>query len=663
MKIQFSRSAFAVVGNALAALIEPPPAIAPATWAARNMRLPDGPYKGELFNPEITPYLVEPLNFFASDSPGNKGVLRKSKQIGASTLAIAACGYTADVEPCDVFLVEPTDSNLADFNSEKFQRAIDDSPVLRTKVLPQTARSGRGSTTYVKRFPGGSILMAIATSTSDLRGKTRKKVIKDEASEYPDDLDGQGSPHDMIAGAYESFLATAEWKELSISTPVIKGACYIDAQFEAGDQRYWHVPCPHCGAEFVFRFDRKLFLFADVYPYGAHYAAPCCGGIIEAHEKDALVRKGRWIATAPGPGKHFSWHFDALSSPFVPWDVIAQRYIEAKDDPAKLKTFDNLVLGLAHEIKGDAPDHVRLLALREDYDRRRIPPRGLLLVAAADVQANAIYVEVTAFAPDRQSWVVEALVLEGDTSDPDRGAFLRLTEVFETFWPDSFGGQRRVDAFGVDFGFRSHVVYAWVRGRPNTFALKGGDGWSRAPLSSPSLVDLNLRGKKIARGAAIWTVGTWSLKAQFYADLRKPRLMEGAEIEPGGACHHGHWLDENYFQQITAEYLTDERFRGRTRRIWKERGANHFLDCRVYNLALADYLGLSRMTSDEWAHLAKLRGVPGDLNRPDMLAPDVVKIAATHALRGKNLAQSETFARWSPSTLPSRQSRRSSFMD
>jgi hypothetical protein len=63
------------------------------------------------------------------------------------------------------------------------------------------------------------MLMGIASSTSDLRGKTRKKVIRDEASEYADDLGGQGSPHDMIAGAYETFLASADWKNLSISTP------------------------------------------------------------------------------------------------------------------------------------------------------------------------------------------------------------------------------------------------------------------------------------------------------------------------------------------------------------------------------------------------------------------------------------------------------------
>lgn len=655
MSLQFKCSAISLIAGALASIIAPTEPISPSAWAAQNLVVPDGPYAGERFNPELTPYLVEPLDFFSNDDPANKLTIRKSAQTGFTLLAIAALGYSIDREPCRIMVVQPTDSALSEFNREKLQPAIDQTPALRSKVRSQTSRSSVGSTTYSKRYPGGSLTLAIATSTADLRSKTIKKVIKDEASEYPDDLDGQGSPHGMIEARYESFLATADWKELDISTPVIKGACYIDTEFDAGDQRFWNVSCPECEKEFVFEYG-KHFHFKDAFPFDAYYSTPCCGTVIEAHSKNALIRKGRWVARAPAPGKHRSYHFDALSSPFVPWDKIAERAIAARTDPAKQKTFDNLTLGIAHEVKGDAPDYVRLMALREDYDRARIPPRGLILVASADVQANGIYVEIAAFAPNRESWVVEALVLDGDTSDPETGAFAKLTAVYETLWRDSFGGQRRVAAFGVDSGFRSHVVYAWTRGRPNTFALKGADGWSRPPLSSPSLVDIDLGGKKIKQGAAVWTVGTWSLKAQFYADLRKQRLVEGAPIEPAGACHHGKFLDESYFTQITNEYLADEKFKGRQRKVWKERGPNHYLDCRIYNLALADYAGLSRLTSDEWVMLARMYGAPIEMQKPDMLAPDGTKLAASAPQVEKKSAPAPVAPR-------PRLARRSSYMD
>lgn len=631
--LRFKTNALAVIAGTLAAIVAPPEPIAPAAWAAANMVLPDGPYKGEKFNPAITPYLVEPLDFFADDCPDNKLTFRKSKQIGASTLAIAACGYTIDVEPCDVFLIEPTDANLTDFNGEKFQRVLDGTPALRAKIKPQTARSGKGSTTYIKRFAGGSILMAIATSTADLRGKTRKKVIKDEASEYPDDLDGQGSPHSMIAGAYESFLASGDWKEASISTPVIKGACYIDAQFEAGDQRYWHVDCPGCGEPFVFRFDRKQFVFNDTYPHDAHYVTACCGSVITCLEAKELVRKGRWIATAPGPGKHRSYHFDALSSPFVPWDTIAKRFIDAKDKPSELKAFDNLTLGLAHEVKGDAPDHVRLMERREDYAQGTIPPRGLLLVAGADVQHTGIWLEVVAFAQDRQSWCVDRTFLEGDTTDPERGAFVELTAWYDRAFPDAFGAQRQIDALAVDAGDggRANQVYAWSRGRHRAFAVKGMPGWTHPAIGTPTKVSINLKGKKIKGGATLWPVGTWSLKAEFYANLRKEGRKAGQEADPPGYCHFATWLDEPYFRQITAEYLKTVTFRGRSTRIWQESGPNHLLDCRVYASAMAEYLGLTRLTPEQWALLEKQRGVPLELQAPDLAAPELVKLAAAPA--------------------------------
>ena len=65
---------------------------------------------------------------------------------------------------------------------------------LRKLVRDQTSRSGEGSTALAKRFPGGSLKLAIANSAADLRSSTIRKAFLDEIDEYPDDLDGQGDP-------------------------------------------------------------------------------------------------------------------------------------------------------------------------------------------------------------------------------------------------------------------------------------------------------------------------------------------------------------------------------------------------------------------------------------------------------------------------------------
>ena len=140
-----------------------------------------------------------------------------------------------------------------------------------------------------------------------------------------------------------------------------------------------------------------------------------------------LYRAGEWRATKPEAGRFPTYHFDALSSPFVPWDDIAKRFVASGDDPAKLKAFWNLFLGLPYDMAGDAPDHDLLMQRREDYQPGRIPPGALLVTAFADVQMRGIYAEVVAWAPDQQSWTIFADYLDGATTEADAGAFARLT--------------------------------------------------------------------------------------------------------------------------------------------------------------------------------------------------------------------------------------------
>ena len=624
----------AVLVRALRAILAPPAELTPSLWAAVNLVLPDGPHAGERWDPYLTPYVLEPLDNMGPASPVNKQVIRKSAQTGFTIMAIAGVGHSIACDPHGgIMLVQPTQDALDKFIRDKLTPAIEATPALKTKVAPQIARSGEGSTAYNKRYPGGSLALVIANSSAALRSITKKRRIKDEASEYPRDLDGQGSPHAMIEARGETFLASGDWKETSISTPTIVGECYISEEFERGDQRYWHVDCPGCGEPFIFRFGHN-FKFNDTYPYKAHYIAPCCGTVIEGHQKDALVRAGSrhaarredglpngWIATEPGPGKFPSYHFDSLSSPFVPWDAIAERWlkVQAQNDQSELKAFWNLTRGEAFEMRGDAPDHVRLFERREDYPPERIPPGALLLTAAADVQMRGIYVEVVAHAPDRQSWTIYADYLDGVTTDADRGAFAALTELYNRIWPDAYGNAWRIDEFGVDSGYRADVVYEWTRRHYGTKALKGIDGWHKPALGVAVDVDVTYSGRRFKGGAKLRSVGTWPLKSAFYSDLALTPVSEGsALIYPPGYCHFGLFLDENYFRQLTAEYVETETYRGRPRRVWKQSSReNHFLDCRIYNRALA-YAYFTSFTGDDWAQRAKERVAR---EAPDLFTP------------------------------------------
>ena len=77
----------------------------------------------------------------------------------------------------------------------------------------------------------------------------------------------------------------------------------------------------------------------------------------------------KWIAENPAAydeGVRSFW-LNAFSSPWTPWEKIALKFLQAKDDPQKLKVVYNTLLGELWEDRGDIADEDTMLARREDY--------------------------------------------------------------------------------------------------------------------------------------------------------------------------------------------------------------------------------------------------------------------------------------------------------
>lgn len=638
------RKAFRVVALALALGLAPDPAVSPAAWATENLVVADGPLAGHRWSMDQTPYAREILDCLSVHHPATRVSVRKSSQVGLTQAGIAWLGSIIDNTPARALVVFPTIPAVQEFNREKFAPTIESSPRLAAKVSEAKSRSARASTALSKRFPGGSITLTGANSASDLRSKTAKFLFCDEVDEWPLDLDKQGDPMKMADARQIAFHATADYKKLECSTPRIKGASRIDDAFEAGDQRYWQVPCPECG-----EYQRLIFKnlkFEKAWPFEASYQCAHCGSLIAHGRKNAMIDAGRWVAEKPEPGRHPSFHIDALTSKFTTWDILAEEFQAAKDDPVKLKAFVNLWLGEAWEERGEAPEWQRLFARRDDYRPRHVPVGGVILTGAADVQADGIFYEIVAWGARRESWSVDIGWLDGDTADPASPVWAKLDEVYSRRYPDAYGNSWPVDKFAVDSGHNANTVYQWTRKRARAMAIKGADGWHHAAISSaPTKVDVTLAGKKKKRrGAELWHIGTWPLKAELYANLRKDGRRDGAELDPPGFCHFTEALhDERFFKQLTAEHLADHERKGRIVKEWVASGPNHYHDCRIYNMALAIHLGLGVMTDREWAVWVAVRTRP---------APQADLIAAIDAAPPVAEPSAETPAVSSPASSP-----------
>jgi phage terminase large subunit GpA-like protein len=642
-------SALKLIASRLAIVLRPAEPISLSRWLASNVELVDGPAAGSLWTAAGAPYLVEIADCLSDDHPCNFVTVRKSQQSGASILALGWCLYVAAVEPANMLYAVPGIEALRDLNSGKLQPLIDawQKRLGRPVILPQTARSGQGSTNFEKVFAGGRLYLGNANAVMDLSSKTIKKGVRDEFSKWTD-IPGYGDPGNLFFGRFTAFRRIKTFKILDISTPEIdtgdetgeaEGHCRIDRRFRASDRRFWHCQCPECGAMFVH--DIEGLLVDELHPHRTAYRCDHCGHHISDGERIFAIDAGEWRPTN-ALGDHPGFHIDAFVSKMMSYEAIAEDFIAAKTETAR-KDFTNLVMGRPFKPRSDAPDHEKLMLRREEWlVRGRVPAKGLLLTAAADVQMRGVWVEIVAHGSNRETWLVDAFYIDGDTADVHGAAFAELKRrLIDGKFLDEFGRNRVIDAIAIDSGYRSNTVYAFVRqfqrqhpisGYDVLLATKGLPGWGKPAIGQPTLVDIDLAGRRVKQGCKVWGVGTWALKSDFYSFLRQDGIKGGAPRDPDGYCHFGSWVDELYFKQLTGDRLEQVKVHGRVAgQRWAQIKNNHFHDCRIYNSALAEYLGMSQMTPEEWKRLATYYGMPEELSQPTLFAQPL-RSARTEAL-------------------------------
>ncbi|MBF0305768.1 MAG: phage terminase large subunit family protein [Alphaproteobacteria bacterium] len=604
--------------NSFAAGLEPDPDLTVSEWAEHHRVLPaeSSAYPGPWRN-AMVPYLVEVMDCLSPSHPCHTVTLKKSAQIAGTEAGTNWLCYIADAVPGPTLVVHPTVDAGKSWSREKFQPSLEASPRLRRKVIEQKSRDG-ASTGSFKKFAGGYIVITGANSSAALRQKSIRYVLKDDWDDWPWDVDGQGDPDKMADARQIGFHASGLAKTFQVSTPTIKALSRIEAAYEASDQRLYYVPCPHCQHEQVLAW--RNLKFAKEAPHQSEYMCAECGVMIAHHHKRQMLARGRWVATRPGPGRQPGFAINALYSPFTTWDKMVEAFVAAKDDPAKLKTWVNLWLGEAWEERGDAPQWQALMARREPYKLGTLPPGALRLTCGVDAGKTYLQYEVVAWGVGKTSWSIDYGQIPGDVTKPE--VWQKLTEVIGRQYQDAYGNLRRIEMTAVDSGAFSAFVYAWARGRWNVMAIKGEDGPARPPLGLAKDVDITHRGKRKRRGLKLFLVGSWPLKSEFYANMRKSGPRDGQADFDMGYCHFSEGHDEEFFRQLTAEAFVVREKNGKPHGEWIKKGPNHALDARVYAMAAAEHptIRLSQMTVADWQRLATLRQAPPEAVQGDLMS-------------------------------------------
>lgn len=593
-------------------VLAPPPKLTVSEWADQNRYLsPEDsaePGKWDTARAEYQRGIMDAV----SDPTVTDIVVKKSAQVGWTAIIGNIVGYFVDQDPAPMLVLQPTLEMGEAWSKDRLAPMIRDTPCLTARIADSKARDS-GNTILHKKFAGGHITIAGGNSPASLASRPIRVVLADEIDRYPASAGSEGDP---LSLAFKRTTTFWNRKRLAGSTPTIDGVSRIDAAWKLSDQRYFFVPCPHCGHMQVLKWEQVRW---DKSPSGEHLhqtagylcAAEDCGTIWTDAERWAAIRRGEWRATQPFRGVAGFHIWEAYSS-WVKLAETVKSFLDAKDNPETLKTWTNTALGETWAEKGEAPQWERLYERRsKDLTLGQVPDWAGLLTAGADVQRNRIEIDIWAWGPGLQSALVDHLVIDGDPAKDEIWA--EMDQLLGREWEAAGGRMMRPARWAIDTGdgYSTTQVYRWARRHPRlVMAVKGVPRFdSSAPVSGPTWVDITMSGRKLRRGAQLWTVAVAVFKSETYAWLNLNQPIDG-EPYPAGYIHLPQGTTDTWIKQLVAEQLVKVKKRtGAVRYEWQNPGGarNEAIDMRVYARAAAYALGADRWQEPQWAKLTDHR--------------------------------------------------------
>jgi phage terminase large subunit GpA-like protein len=524
-----------------------------------------------------TPYLREIMDCLSAESPVQSVVIKKPAQGGATELGLNWIGYVMHEHPVPMLAVVPTLEVRKRWVRQRLDPMLETTPALSEIFDARKSRDG-GNSEDLKDFPGGMLILGGANSAASLSSMPICYFLGDEVSRFPWNVGDEGSPLAIIDQRLKAFVRR---KRCLISTPTVLGQCLITIEFAVTDQRSLYVPCPHCGTYITLVWehpDKTLGLEASKISDKVWYICRSCGSGIEEYSKTAMLAECRWVPKF-AERKARGYHWNGLYSPLglgYSWREMLDHWDDAQNDTTKLKAFVNTELGEAFVEDGDSVDHAGLLSRVEQYPDDLLSRLVKLIVAGADVQKDRIEFSVYGFGEGEEAWALDHQVLPGDTAD---------AQVWDDL--DEALAAAGVQLAGIDAGYNTPLVNAFVEKRRWCAALKGTEGMNRPLVEDERKRRHRLRQRR-KRGVPSEPIGVDTGKAMLYARLRKEKPGPGFIHYPDHPA-----FDKEFFEQLTAEHLVTKVKNGRPYHEWvKQRPRNEGLDCAVYALATYHLAGV-----------------------------------------------------------------------
>lgn len=621
----FLTAAARVVAEAAAAAMAPPPPPDITRWCEENIVFDErspmpGPFRISAF-----PFLREIHECLSPEHPSREVTIRGSAQWGKTISVLQpTLGAWHEYTPLDSLVVHPTMSAATEWVNNKWLPMRRQAPALRAVFGDGRGGDNRDATFNQETLSrNGSLKVASSGSPADLTGTTRRLVIMDDLSKY--EMTDMGDPEALATSRAAAF---EDAKIVRISTPLIEGTCRITKAFQRSDQRFYHVPCPHCGnkapltwANFKARIDPERL-------HAAHFVCEPCGGVIEHHHKVPMVAAGKWVGQNSA-GDHPGFHLWRAYVPQRDWASIAVEYaqvmgwtrltltqatesaLRGEVEAETEQTFFNDVLGLPYQQASKGPDWTALRDRVENakpdetMDRGLVPAKGVILGGGADCQHDRIEVHIVAHGAGFRRHVVDYMIIPHPIGSDEGRA--QLDALLKGTWRTPLGRRIALDMLAIDGGAYTNDVWDWAKRHPwSRVIIVKGSSTQNGPAMLPMKFERRADGQAKRAQKRAFLLNVSQLKAELYGYLAKDDPLAR------GYCGFATGLGDEYFRQVSSEVRVLKRSRtGVVTSQWElvePTRRNEALDTMLYAEAAARRKGWASMTEEQWAALELERG-------------------------------------------------------
>ena len=576
-------------------LMTPPQRVVLSEWADSNIFLGLSSPEPGAWRTSRAPYQKEILDVCGAYDT-SKVVLMTSAQVGKTSVLLNVAAYHMAHDPCPIMVVQPDKSMADSFSVNKLEPILTESPSLKKLVASKRKRDG-GNRKLEKVFPGGFIAMVSSKSAHSLRSRSIRLLLLDEIDAYEHELGNEGDPVKLAEARTKTF---PNRKLIYCSTPTTKDFSRIEKEFLASDQRYFQLPCPHCGGL------QRLVWGGAEYPYGMKwddthsvwYECIHCHERITENHKLQMMLNGQWVKenpTSSTPGFHIS----ALYSPWASWGDLVKEWLSVKDLPDKRQSFFNLALGEPYEDTTNKLDFGELAKNLHEYDAPCPSGVGIIL-AGIDVQEQWIAGGIWGIGVGEELYFIQDFQCVGTTSQ--QPVWDELEVVLRSTFKTKNGASVPISLTAVDSGDQTELVYRHV-------------------------MDFNKKGVRIipVKGfGGARSVFEWSR----YKNPGKPRLaligvdqaksilhtrLKGVSTSGPGMIHFPANVPPAVLEEITAEKRVTIYGKGvAPKTIWKKiRDRNEALDCLVYAYGLSQSQQVHQLAPNMIEAVERLSGLAG----------------------------------------------------